>query len=404
MALTHGTVVTDDFAWPQPTSLYIHVPFCRHRCGYCNFSVIAGRDSLIDRFLSAIDWELSQIANQVQNAPPLKTIYLGGGTPTHLSLSQLQLLFSSIRRHCLIDAEAEFSVEANPEDIDEAKVRLLVDLGINRISLGVQSFQPEKLKVLERTHDHEIAKHAIETCSSVIPNVSLDLIFGAPGESLESWLHDLETAFDLPITHLSTYALTFEKGTTFWNGQQRGLVEPVTEEVDLAMYQAVRQMAASHGWKQYEVSNFAKPGSLCRHNLAYWHGRGWYAAGPGSARFLNGKREVNHRSTTTYLKRIAAGRSPTVDSESISLVQYACERAAFGVRMLDGVNLHEIELETGVDLAQLRDVNLAFCLQQGWIEIHSRVVRLTEAGLLMADIVASAFLVERLAQTRFAIG
>ncbi len=391
------------FKWPQPTSLYVHVPFCRHRCGYCNFSVIAGRDALIHRYLDAMDRELSDISRQSREPIPLQTIYLGGGTPTHLSISQLQQLLDSIRKYFAIEADAEFSTEANPEDIDEGKIRFLAKQGVNRISLGVQSFQPDKLNALERTHDRAIAVHAIETCQSFIPNVSLDLIFGAPGETLDVWLHDLETAFSLPITHLSTYALTFEKGTTFWNGQRRGLLEPVTEEVDLAMYQAVRQWAGSRGWQHYEVSNFAKPGGRCRHNLAYWQGRGWYAAGPGAARFVDGKREVNHRSTTTYLKRIASGQSPTIESEEISAKQYACERAAFGVRMLDGVDLREIETETGIDVSNLRAENLEFCVQQGWLETTPPRVRLTDTGLLMADVVASAFLVDRLAQTRFSL-
>ncbi len=401
MALTDQEHRPAAFRWAQPTSLYVHVPFCRHRCGYCNFSVIAGRDSLIDQYLDAIDQELQHWQTRSDQHVALRTVYLGGGTPTHLSIAQLQRLLSSIRNRFSIHADAEISIEANPEDIDTEKVRFLAAEGVNRISLGIQSFRLAKLQRLERSHQRETAMEAVTTCQRYLGNVSLDLIFGAPDETLDHWLADVETAFSLPIAHLSTYALTFEKGTSFWNGWLHGQLEPVSEDTDLAMYQAVRRIASERDWEHYEVSNFSQRGSACQHNLAYWQGKAWHAVGPGAARFIDGRREVNHRSTTTYLKRIAAGQSPTVESEPLSLIQYACERAAFGVRMLAGVRLDEIQAETGVDVTALRGANLELCQQQGWLTLEQGQARLTDAGLLMADVVASAFLVEQLSTLRF---
>ena len=374
--------------WPVPTSAYLHVPFCRHRCGYCNFSVIAGRDELAEDFLDAIDRELSRVTATL----PMQTVFIGGGTPTHLSLSQIDRLFDSLDRWLPRAPGAETSVEANPEDITHDKLALLARRGVNRISLGIQSFDAGKLQVLQRTHSRESAQAAIEQAAETIGNVSIDLIFSAPNESLASWCNDLQIALSLPISHLSTYALTFEKGTSFWSQRLRGRLQGAGEEEELAMYQAAIQKAGEARLKHYEISSFARDGYRCRHNLAYWQGRGWFAAGPGAARFVEGRREVNHRSTTTYLKRIQADQSPTEESELITREQWACERAAFGVRMIDGVDLRAIAEETGIDVELLRERELTRCRELGLLEGSSHFYRLTPQGILMADTVATAFL------------
>lgn len=378
-----------DFRWPTPTAAYVHVPFCRHRCGYCNFSVVADRDDLIDRYLTAIDGELSQL-----NRPSIETLFIGGGTPTHLNVGQLSRLLSIVRSRFDFGGDIEFSVEANPEDIAVDKLGCLVDHGVNRISLGVQSFRPSKLALLERGHSGDAAAEAIRLAASMIPSVSLDLIFAAPGETPDDWETDLSTALSLPIQHLSTYALTFEKGTHFWSRRTNGDLKPAAESDEVAMYQAARSMASAAGLDHYEVSNFAGPGYRCRHNLAYWDGRGWFAAGPGAARFVGGIRSVNHRSTTTYLKRIESDQPPAAESESeaISVEQYARERAAFGVRLIDGVDVGRIESETGVDLRAHCADDLSRCVEDGVITIESGHVRLTEQGVLFADTVAACFL------------
>ena len=376
-----------DFDWPVPTAAYVHVPFCRHRCGYCNFSVIADRDDLIQRYLTAIDGELSSL-----DRPTVSTAFIGGGTPTHLSSDDLSRLLRIVRDRFRFDGEIEFSVEANPEDITQEKLACLVEHGVNRISLGVQSFRGEKLLLLQRGHSGDAAAEAIRLAASMIPNVSLDLIFAAPSETVEDWQSDLDVAVSLPIVHLSTYALTFEKGTEFWSRRTRGDLSAADESTEVAMYQAARSSAAAAGWEHYEVSNFAKPGHRCRHNLAYWDGRGWFAAGPGAARFVDGVRSVNHRSTTTYLKRIDGGQSVIGESEAISVEQYARERAAFGVRLIDGVDLRAIENETGFDLKTRCGEELHRCLSDDLIQVRGGHVRLTERGVLFADTVAACFL------------
>lgn len=376
------------FHWPTPRSAYIHIPFCRHRCGYCNFAVVAGREDLAEPFLDALASELMQL----ESARPVETLFIGGGTPTQLLPRQLDRLFDLLDRWLPLRAGGELTAEANPEDITPAMIGQLRVRRVNRISLGVQSFAAEKLRQLQRGHNREIARAAIELAAEEIGNVSIDLIFAAPGETPQAWRADLREASALPISHLSTYSLTYEKGTQFWSRRLHGKLSPVHEDDELRMYQDARRIAAETQLGQYEISSFAKPGYRCRHNLAYWQGRGWYAFGPGAARFVAGRREVNHRSPTTYIRRLLGGRSAIAESEAIDAAQWACERAAFGVRMIDGIELAEIHRETGVDVAQLRRENIARCVAYGWLDIRGTHHRLTEAGILMADSVASELL------------
>lgn len=375
-----------------PRSAYVHVPFCRHRCGYCNFSVVANRDDLIDRFLGAIDRELEGIVRRAGEPPRLRTLFVGGGTPTHLPPQALRRLLHLLRRRFQLDDSAEWSVEANPEDISRQTLSLLAEAGVNRISLGVQSFNDHKLAVLQRSHCGASAESVIRAAAEAIGNVSIDLIFAAPGETLDDWRRDLETALRLPITHVSTYALTFEKGTTFWNRKLRGDLLAVDESSELEMYDLAREALADNGFEHYEISNFAKPGRRCRHNLAYWQGKHWYAAGPGAAAFLSGCRTVNHRSTTTYLKRIEAGQSAIAESEPISGEQSAREAAAFGVRMIEGVDLDRIAAASGIDLVSLLDKPLRRLQAMGLIDRQGGAIKLTGRGIHFADTVAAELL------------
>lgn len=374
--------------WPTPTAAYVHVPFCRHRCGYCNFSVIAGRDDLADVFLEALESELQRLPSP----QPIDSLFIGGGTPTHLPPAWIERLLALLRSWFLLAADGEFSVEANPVDIDADRLKVLVDHGVNRVSLGVQSFDAAKLTQLQRDHSPAQAAAAVEQAARMIPNVSLDLIFGSPSESPERWRADVRQALRLPVMHLSAYALTYEKGTQFWNQLQKAALLPVGEEDELAMFQITRDETAAAGMEQYEISNFAMPGHRCRHNVAYWQGRGWFAAGPGAARFVGGRRQVNHRSPTTYLRRCLAAQDPTAEDEPITSAQWACERAAFGVRMIDGIDLATIRRESGTDLVQLRDQAIRQCVARGLLEQRGSHLRLTESGLLLADSVAAALL------------
>ncbi|MCC9600817.1 radical SAM family heme chaperone HemW [Stieleria sp. JC731] len=368
------------------------MPFCRHRCGYCNFSVVAGRDDLMDRFLGAIEIELQQIAAASDSKPELDTVFIGGGTPTHLDARRLERLCEIVCDHFRITANAEWSVEANPEDINEEKLSLLHSHGVNRVSLGVQSFNDRKLNILERAHGGKQVQGIVELVSQTIENVSLDLIFAAPDETIDEWQNDLTVATSLPIKHASTYALTFEKGTSFWSRRLKGSLQETAEELELQMYDLARNHFAAAGLSHYEISNFAKPGFPCRHNLSYWEGSGWYAAGPGAAGYVDHFRNVNHRSTFAYLKRIESGQSPVAESEKVSFEQAAREAAAFGVRMIGGVDLDLISQRYDINLWQHCDAELQMMIGQGLIVRTESRIQLTEHGIHFADSVASELL------------
>lgn len=376
--------------WPTPRSLYVHVPFCRHRCSYCNFSVLANRDDLQDRFLDAIEIELS---SQVIMRPiKLDTLYFGGGTPTQLTRERLIRLFAIVSRHVELADSAEVTCEANPEDMDVQTLSVLVDGGVNRLSLGVQSFNDKILKTLSRFHRGDQAMRTIELACDRIPNVSIDLIFAAPGETLEDWQQDLQIASSLPINHISTYSLTYEKGTEYWSRRRRGELIPVSEDTDIRMYHASRRVLTDAGFGHYEISSFARPGFRSRHNAVYWNGFGWYAVGPSAARFVGGSRDVNHRSSTTYLKRIIETGDATSERERISLKQHACEIAAFGIRQIDGIDLKEIDRRVGEDhAANIRSAIEPF-IERKWLICRQERVCLSEQGLLFADAIESKIL------------
>jgi oxygen-independent coproporphyrinogen-3 oxidase len=369
-------------------SAYIHVPFCRHRCGYCNFTLVAGRDDLIDAYLGALDRELSWLGGP----RPVKTLFLGGGTPTHLPPHQLERLLAIARERFVLDAGGEFSVEANPIDIDEERVRVLAAAGVNRISLGAQSFNSAKLKLLERDHSAEQIQAAIAHCRNSIASISLDLIFGVPDESLEDWQADLRSALALTPDHLSTYGLTFERGTSFWSRLQRGELGKTDEEIEGQMYEWAIDTLTAAGFEHYEVSNFARVGHRSRHNETYWTGGEFYAAGPGAARYIDGRREVNHRSTTTYLQRVLAGQSPVAESEQLGPEDAARERLVFGLRRLQGIDAAIFETSTGYSVETLGGPALREYLQLGFLKQEAAHLKLTRRGLLVSDALWPAFL------------
>ena len=380
--------VQDVVDWPTPLAAYVHVPFCRHRCGYCNFSVLAGHDDYADAFLKALEKELYQL----RYPRPVNTIFIGGGTPTHLDEQWLAALLELLQQWFLLTPGGEYSVEANPTDIEPSKLQVLKQFGVNRISLGVQSFNSNKLNQLERDHSAEIASQAIRSADAVIGNVSIDLIFAAPGESLDGWNADLKLALSLPIKHLSTYGLTFEKGTQFWNRLQKGELREAGEDLELRMYQDAIHICSEAGWKHYEVSNFSLPGYQCRHNMAYWEGRGWYAAGPGAAAFVNGYRTVNHRSPTSYIRKLLNAESPIAESELLTRETWARERLMFGLRVLAGADLQQIHLETGFEIHQACAATIMKLRSIGMLEQQGNIVRLTEKGLFVSDSVLAQLL------------
>ncbi|HVU88869.1 MAG TPA: radical SAM family heme chaperone HemW [Pirellulales bacterium] len=371
-----------------PRAAYIHVPFCRHHCGYCNFTVVAGRDDLIEQFLAAIERELSVL----ETPRAVDTLFIGGGTPTHLPPPALGKLLAIIRRWFALAGGGEFSVEANPADISPEIVGGLVEHGVTRVSLGAQSFNTDKLKVLERDHGPDTIRAAVEDLRAANVQVSLDLIFAAPGETLAGWQDDLAQAMALAPDHVSTYGLTFERGTTFWGRRARGELRSADEELERDMYLTAIDTLTGAGFEHYEVSNFARPGHRCRHNEVYWAGEEYYAAGPGAARYVGGRREMNHRSTTTWIKRVLAGESPVAESETLSPEDRAREGLVLALRRREGIARDEFAARFGYSIGALGGASLTDFTAHGLIEDDGRTLRLSRAGLLVSDALWSKLL------------
>ena len=363
-----------------PRSAYIHVPFCRHRCGYCNFTVIADRQDLHRSYLQAIQAELELLGEPQE----VDTLFLGGGTPTELRLSEFQELMELLHHWFPLADGGEFTTEANPEDINSDYVEVFQQAGINRVSLGGQSFNPEKLKTLERNHSAGQLKACFEILSP-IPSVSMDLIFGVPGEALEQWVADLHSLLKFNPTHLSTYGLTIEKGTPFWSRFEKGELQELSEDEQRDFYLTSRRLLRENGYHHYEVSNYAKPGYECRHNETYWFGEPYFAAGPGAARFVNGYREVNHQSTTAYIRKALNGQSVVAESELVTGEDLHREILIFALRRLDGITEEWFQQKTGVTPMELAGKEIEMFIQQGLMQRQDGRLSLTEQGLLVSD-------------------
>jgi len=372
----------------QPRAAYVHVPFCRHHCGYCNFTVIAGRDDLIGDYLTAIDAELSGLAQQRK----IETLFVGGGTPTHLPPGQLAQLLDTIHRWFSFSPGHEFTIEANPADLTAAMAHLLAERGVTRVSLGGQSFNSQKLKLLERDHGPADVARSVELARAAGLRVSLDLIFGTPGETLDSWRQDLAAAIGLRPDHVSTYGLTYERGTTFWGRLARGDLARLDEELERAMYTLAIEQLAAAGYEHYEVSNFARPHCRCRHNEVYWAGDEYYAVGPGAARYTGGVRQMNHRSTTAWLRRVLSGQSPVAEQETLAPEDRSRELLVLGLRRLEGVNRESFQARTGYSLDQLGGKSLADFVQRDLLQDDGQTVRLTRDGLMVSDAIWPHFL------------
>jgi oxygen-independent coproporphyrinogen-3 oxidase len=385
---------------PPPRAAYVHVPFCRHRCGYCNFTLVTGRDDLIGDYLRAVAIELA-----ANGAPrEVDTLYFGGGTPTYLSPDQFcELAETVLRWHPLAEPSPapslkgtgmshEWTVEANPADVDEAMVETLAALGVTRLSLGGQSFRESKLRLLERDHAAAGIQRAAALAVGANMQVALDLIFAVPRETLVEWAADLDAALALGPDHVSTYGLTFERGTAFWGRRLRGELSEVDEGLERDMYALAIDRLTAAGYEHYEVSNFARPGRRSRHNQVYWSGAGYFACGPGAARYVSGIRETNHRSTTTYLHRVLSGDSPVAEREQLLPEARARELLVFGLRRLEGVSREQFFGDSGFEIDELVGAPLRKFTEMGLLSDDGERVRLTREGLFISDAIWPAML------------
>jgi len=376
--------------WLWPRAAYVHVPFCAHHCGYCDFAIATGQDHQIELYLDALAAELATLGTP----QPVRTLFVGGGTPTHLSAVQLERLLSSLLRWLPLDetGETEFSIECNPDTLSADKIDVLADRGVTRVSLGAQSFDVEMLRILERGHDPEEIARATARVRRRIDNVSLDLIFGVPGQTASQWRSDLARALALEVDHLSTYGLTYEKGTPLWKRRRRGQVRALDEDAELALYALAIDTLEAAGFEHYEISSFARPGRRCRHNQVYWANEAYFGFGMGAARYVRARRELNTRDLHRYIRHALSGESVTMQSEELGPEERARETMAVQLRRAEGVDRPAFREQTGFALDDLAGEAMIRHVEQGFLADDGRRVRLTRQGKYVADAVIERLL------------
>jgi oxygen-independent coproporphyrinogen-3 oxidase len=371
-----------------PRAAYVHVPFCAHRCGYCDFAIAVGQDSLIELYLDALAAELATL----QTPHVMSTLFIGGGTPTYLTARQLERLLRDVAYWLPLEAGGEFSIEANPGTLDADKVAVLAAHGVTRVSLGAQSFHPHLLDVLERDHQPADVPRAVEIVRQRIDQVSLDLIFGVPRQTLADWDTDLQFALGLEPDHVSTYGLTYEKGTPLWKRRARGEVHALDEETELAQYRHGIETLEAAGFEHYEISNFARPGCRSRHNQVYWANASHYGFGMGATQYVAGRREVNTRDLRSYIRKALSGESTRFQSETLPPQERARETMAMQLRRAEGINRQSFLAQTAFDLDALAGAAIARYVELGLLDDDGAAVCLTREGKYVADAVITGIL------------
>lgn len=365
--------------------LYVHIPFCRSKCRYCGFYSVptAGRDT--KRLVRALLTELDRYEGAA-----FRTAYVGGGSPTALPPGQLVGLVRRVReRFARIE---EFTVECNPGQVRPELLEELRDAGVDRLSFGAQSFHTVELERLGRGHGVEQIGLSVATARQAgFDNVGLDLIFAIPGSTLEDWQYSVEAAIALNIRHLSAYSLSFERGTVFDRWRQAGRLETVDEELDRAMYEWAVERLGRAGLEQYEISNFARPGFECRHNLGYWENRPFVGVGPGAASYWSSHRRENDADIERYVAAIENELEPPGNVQTVSPEDAACETAVLNLRMRGGIDLAAFRKRTGRDAIETFDEPIRRHRELGLIEVMDGSVRLTRRALPIADTILCDF-------------
>jgi oxygen-independent coproporphyrinogen III oxidase len=372
------------------TSLYVHVPFCVVKCGYCDFNSYVVEDrSVHDVFLDALAAELRR---EWRFGTPV-SVFIGGGTPSLLDPVRFERLFTILAAHVPLQECREVSMEANPESLTRDKAAIALAHGVGRMSMGVQSFHSHHLRFLDRAHDAERAEAAFgELRAAGCRNVSIDLMFGIPNETAVEWEQDLERALRLGPDHLSCYNLTFEPGTRLTHDLQQGRVAANDEEVDRAMFVWTRERLAAAGFDAYEISNFAGAGGPCRHNDHYWLQGDYVGIGPGASSHRAGVRSTNLKPVEAWSRAALAGLPGSGSAETLRPLQRASEAVWLGIRRRDGVDLAAIEKRIGVPALNAFAPILERHLRAGWVDFDGARLRLTAAGLLLADRVGGDYL------------
>lgn len=369
------------------TSLYIHIPFCAAKCNYCSFNSYAGLVELQASYIDSICDELVQ-SIPAEHTTPLKTIFLGGGTPSILSSTLLQRLLSFCFSQFPLHSDVEISIEANPGTVDKEKLHILKNLGVNRISFGVQSFNNRELERIGRLHSVSEAVQAVTIARDLgFDNISIDLMYGLPGQTANSWQKNLQTALSLDLQHLSLYELTVEKTTPLEKMIQEGKLQLPNEDEIAAMDEVTKQLIHRSKLYQYEISNYAQPGEECRHNITYWRNQEYYGVGAGAVSYRNGNRKRNIADPQKYCNVIEEGGSPVIAQEVLDDEASLRETVIMGLRMNRGVAINEIRHRYGIELENYYGTILQQLVRDKMIEISLDHLCLTDRGRIFANTV-----------------
>ena len=324
----------------KDSALYIHIPFCDHKCIYCDFySIITSNN--ISTFLNSLRKEIEYFSKLYSNGRTFSSVFFGGGTPSLMEPDYLSGILDNLRNKFAIDPDAEITMETNPGTVNRDKLKKFKDVGINRISIGIQSFDEDELKFLTRIHDKQTAIETVYNAAEVgFENISLDLIFNLPNQTKEKWIKNLETAIPLPIKHISTYSLILERGTILNKMVLDKKVTMQDNDYDADLYETTIAFFLSKGFRQYEVSNFTKPGFECRHNNAYWRYKDYLGLGTSSHSFINGKRWWNYSSLKKYISEVELNNHAIMNSETVSPEQMHDEYVMLALRS-SGLDLND---------------------------------------------------------------
>ncbi|WP_062355706.1 radical SAM family heme chaperone HemW [Bacillus kwashiorkori] len=376
----------------MPKGVYIHIPFCNHICHYCDFNKVFLKGQPVEEYLSALDKEMA-LTFAASPASKVETIFIGGGTPTALSEKQLESLLTIIRKHIQTEADYEFTVEANPNDLSKEKLSIMRTNGVNRLSIGVQTFSPPLLKIIGRTHTNNDVYQSIALAKEIgFNNISIDLMYGLPNQSMKDVRHSLSEFFSLNIEHCSAYSLIVEPKTVFYNLMRQGRLLLPKEDVEADMYEEIMAEMTANGFHQYEISNYAKQGYESRHNLLYWDNKEYYGFGAGAHSYIENKRRSNIGPVNQYMKSLQGDKLP-IRQELVLTEQEKMEEEMFlGLRKTSGVDINKFQQKFNISPLEKYKEEILQLEKKHLIQIINNQIQLTKQGRLLGNEVFQAFL------------
>lgn len=373
----------------QPTSAYVHIPFCTQICYYCDFSKVFIKNQPVDAYLQALIREFRSY-----DITELRTLYIGGGTPTSISAVQLDYLLTELIRDLNLNTLEEFTIEANPGDLTVDKIEVLQKSAVNRVSLGVQTFNDKHLKRIGRSHNEAQIYSTIDALKTAgFQNISIDLIYALPGQTMDDVRNNVAKALSLNIPHLSLYSLILEHHTVFMNKMRRGKLHLPTEDLEAEMFEYIISEMERNGFEHYEISNFTKPGFESRHNLMYWENVEYYGVGAGASGYLDGIRYRNRGSIQHYLKGVSEGNA-RLSEEVLSKNEMMEEELFLGLRKKEGVSIGKFEQKFGTSFEKRYGQIVQELQSDGLLKENNGFIQMTKKGLFLGDTVAEKFIVE----------